>query len=471
MKRIVVCFDGTWNKPKRGEKATNVASLYRSILGVDRRGIPVATPAKTPTVPTIKWYDYGVGTQWGELIRGGVFGYGLSLNIREGYKFLVDNYEEGNEIYLFGFSRGAYTARSLAGLIRKIGLLRKVHAPKKDPDDNELIVRGYEIYRERDDTPDTQVAEEFKGAHSWQNVKIKFLGVWDTVGALGLPFGILEGLNERYAFHDTKLSGIIENAYHAVAVDEHRKDYEPTLWDSPQKDNQHMEQVWFIGAHADVGGGSKKLQFSDIALRWMQEKAQLDGQGLEFDPDRIPDPGDLYLRTRFSDSFKDMLGGWIPTYPQTLWPREILQADQEVRTRQRIGPGNGIKKGGTRFKVQSQEPWVVATGRCTRRNRRVALSLPKQTGSTSPIYAGLDDSGIISTSSFRRYFTVSALNPLLLQSHDLHLEPIDPRVGNLCMHPQKSSRRQSVVSQLERPIARRQVSRQLSLDSRRYNPH
>ncbi len=321
MKKIVVCFDGTWNKPKRGEKATNVAGLFRSILGEDRRGIPDGTPAQASTVPTIKWYDYGVDTAWGEKIRDGVFGYGLSFNIREGYKFLVDTYEDGDEVYIFGFSRGAYTARSLAGLIRKIGLLKKEHAPRDDPDQNPLIVTGYEIYRERDKTPDTRAADEFKAAYSRQNTRIKSLGVWDTVGALGLPFGILESLNEsRYAFHDTCLSGIIENAYQAVAVDEHRKDYAPTMWDSPPKNGQHMEQVWFVGAHADVGGGSKKLEYSDITLRWMQEKARLDGQGLEFDPGRIPDPGDIYLRTRTSDSFKTSCWAFTGSFSSS-WER------------------------------------------------------------------------------------------------------------------------------------------------------
>jgi len=309
MKRIVICFDGTWGKSDRSDRASNVVRLYRSILGEDSSGIEDGSPAQPPVARTIKWYDPGVGSQWFERIRGGVFGFGLSRNIREGYKSLVDHYEGGDEIYLFGFSRGAYTARSLAGLIRKIGVLRREHAPRQDADDNPLIVRGYEIYRMRDDTPDTPVAQQFKATYSWQNVGIKFLGVWDTVGALGLPFGVLKEMSEQYAFHDTKLSRIVEHAYHAVAVDEHRKDYATTLWDSPTRPGQHMEQVWFVGGHGDVGGGTKKLEYSDIALRWMQEKAQLNGQGLEIDASQIPDPGDLYLRTRFSDSFREMLGG------------------------------------------------------------------------------------------------------------------------------------------------------------------
>ena len=310
MKKIVVCFDGRWNKTEDPTKVTNVVRLYRSVLGADTAGIGDGSPSAAPSVQTVKWYDPGVGTKWYDRVQGGTFGYGLSRNIREGYKFLVDHYEQADEIYLFGFSRGAYSARSLAGLIRKIGLVKKEHAVHDEVDRNEAIVRGYEIYRERDETPDTTVAEQFKTAHSWGNVGIKLLGVWDTVGALGVPFGALRRLSEPYAFHDTGLSRIIENAYHAVAVDEHRADYKTPLWDSPTRPGQTMEQVWFVGAHSNVGGGSKKSQYSRITLRWMQERAQLNGSGLEIDPTQIPDPDDEYLRTSVSDSFLKAFWGF-----------------------------------------------------------------------------------------------------------------------------------------------------------------
>ena len=174
-------------------------------------------------------------------------------------------------------------------------------------------MEGYEIYRERDDTPDADRAEEFRARYSKERTPIKFLGVWDTVGALGVPLEAMGWLNDQYAFHDTGLSRSIENAYHAVAIDEHRPEYEPTLWDTPPKEgqgDQKVEQVWFVGAHSDVGGGSGVTLLSDITLRWMQEKVQLGGEGLEIDAGQVPDIGDGHISESGSDSYGDFLGGF-----------------------------------------------------------------------------------------------------------------------------------------------------------------
>jgi uncharacterized protein (DUF2235 family) len=221
-----LCFDGTWDSADIAQNVTNVVKLYRSVLGVDTTGLGGDSEI-TPKMETVKWYDPGVGTRWGERVAGGVFGYGLSRNIREGYKFLIDNYQPGDEIYIFGFSRGAYTARSLAGLMRNVGLVKQEFAPEPKADDNEVIVDGYHIYRERDEGPDSLAALEFRAEYCWDEIKIKFIGVWDTVGALGIPISALSGLNEAYAFHDERLSRLIENAFHAVAIDEQRKEYAP----------------------------------------------------------------------------------------------------------------------------------------------------------------------------------------------------------------------------------------------------
>ena len=305
-KKLVVCFDGTWNKPKLLEPSSNVVNLFRSMLGEDKSPRKLRGPAEQPKVPTIKWYDTGVGSRWWNKFRGGITGNGLSRNIRQGYKFLIDYYENGDEIYLFGFSRGAYTARSLAGLIRKIGLLKKEHAPNEKSDDNPKILEGYGIYRQRDDSPNTPVASNFKNEYSWPDVRIKFIGVWDTVGSLGIPLEMFNGLNDHLlGFHDAKLSRIVENAYHAVATDEHRADYEPTMWDPVSEPQQQMEQVWFVGAHSDVGGGSSKTSLSGISLSWMQQKAQLNGNGLEFN--EIMGLDDRYLGVRPSDPFGELL--------------------------------------------------------------------------------------------------------------------------------------------------------------------
>ena len=310
MKKLVVYLDGTWNKPGETGSNTNVVKIYRSILGEDTAGLDAAANRPAPAAPTIKWYDAGVGTESGERFRGGLTGSGLSLNIRQGYKFLVDHFEEGDEIYLFGFSRGAYSARSLAGFIRNVGLVKSELASSQMADDNPVITRGYEIYRQRDAGPDTEEAKEFREANSWHPVPIKLIGVWDTVGALGIPLSIFHRLNdERYGFHDTRLSSSVENAFHALAVDEHRREYEATLWNPAEKFPNHLEQRWFIGAHSDVGGGSRKIQFSDLALRWMIDKARLEGDGLEIDPESVPQLTEDYLSSSISDSFKSMMRG------------------------------------------------------------------------------------------------------------------------------------------------------------------
>jgi len=319
-KRLVVCFDGTWNTPQVDgndvdeidrKAETNVVRMYRSILGEDTRGIRRGTPRRKPAIRTLKWYDRGVGTKWYEHIRGGAFGYGLSRNIREGYKFLVDHYEPDDEIYVFGFSRGAYTARSLVGIIRNVGLLKKEFARKSDPDANPILMDGYQIYRTRDGSADTPLAKDFRARHSHEEVRIKVLGVWDTVGALGIPLKVAEKWNvEHYQFHDTKLSHIVEHAYHAVAIDEHRDNYKPTLWDPP-KPAQHIEQVWFPGAHADVGGGYPEQPLSDVALHWMQTRAKLDGHGLEIDPRQEPEVEQVpFDRCMVTDSFSEFLFGF-----------------------------------------------------------------------------------------------------------------------------------------------------------------
>lgn len=330
-KRLVVCFDGTWNTPDEDSRGpvkdfpTNVSRIYRSILGRDTCGLAGGTPKKQPQVTTVKWYDSGVGTAWYEHIRGGAFGFGLSQNIRQGYKFLIENYEPGDEVYLFGFSRGAYTARSLVGLLRNSGLLDlakllvpdarypawKVTSPGRfralQADDVPHILDAYQLYRNRDGGPDTPFAVDFRSRYAHPDVRIAFLGVWDTVGALGIPLKVADKFNAaHYAFHDTELSGIVRWACQAVALDEHREDYQATLWAPKQKPSQKLEQVWFAGAHADVGGGYEDPTLADAALAWMQARAR--DAGLELAGLQAVDEGRV-ARTPPTDSFGDFLLG------------------------------------------------------------------------------------------------------------------------------------------------------------------
>jgi uncharacterized protein (DUF2235 family) len=272
MKRLVVCCDGTWNRPdevSQGVSApTNVAKLALALADTDAEG----------NVQLLH-YQAGVGTRRGERIVGGAFGVGLSRNILDCYRFLVDNYEPGDKLYFLGFSRGAYTARSLAGLVRNSGILR--------PEERGRIAEAYALYRrpDKDLEPSSVAAELFRRSHSYAETYIDFVGVWDTVGALGIPVdGLrLPLLSRLWTFHDTTLSRYVLNAFHALAIDERRRPFRPTIW--LQKDdaqNQTLEQVWFAGVHSDVGGGYSDTGLSEIALLWMVEKAR--GCGLTFQP-------------------------------------------------------------------------------------------------------------------------------------------------------------------------------------------
>jgi uncharacterized protein (DUF2235 family) len=289
--RLVLCFDGTWNKPDEENRPdqqveTNVRRFYEAVRGQAPDG-----------TRQIKWYGAGVGTRWDQRFRGGAFGYGIDEVIRSGYEFLVSNHVDDDEIFIVGFSRGAYAARSLVGMLRKAGL---VH----DIDD---VGVAYELYRKRDASPDSPEAVAFRDARS-RRVEVRFVGVWDTVGSLGIPGSIFGNFNRvEYGFHDTALSRIVKNAFHAVAIDEHRPDYEATLWSGPFPPGQTVEQRWFAGAHCDIGGGYVERELSDLALDWMIDKAA--GCGLALSPAERPKLTAASALGRVHDSFEKFLFG------------------------------------------------------------------------------------------------------------------------------------------------------------------
>ena len=292
MKRIVICFDGTWNKPAdenlppEAQLETNVRRFFERIKSQGTNG-----------VKQVKWYDEGVGSKWYSKFIGGALGAGLEKNIIDGYKTLATEYEDGDEVYILGFSRGAYTARSLVGMIRNIGLVYNKQLTFR-------VAMAYGIYRTRDDGPDSTIATWFRSMYA-RPIRIKFIGVWDTVGALGIPLDVLQGFNGKfYEFHDTRLSKIVDHAYHAIAVDEHRKDYDVCLWNPAELPTQTMEQRWFIGAHSDVGGGYADRRLSDITLRWIQDKAS--ALGLALDPVSVTDEN---LKGNYTDSYMEFLSG------------------------------------------------------------------------------------------------------------------------------------------------------------------
>jgi len=282
--RLIVLFDGTWNDP---EDQTNVYRLARSIHDYDG------------DIRQRFFYDPGVGTSTWSRFRGGVTGWGLSRNLLQGYEWLVKNYSDGDEIWAFGFSRGAYTARSMVGMIRKCGLLH-ISTPR-------LLSKAEDLYRDKKAAPDSEVCRSFRDAYS-RKVTIHFLGVWDTVGALGIPGTVLSEKG-RYSWHDTELSKIVERAYQAMALDEHRAAYNVSLWThesgSRKPEQLSVEQRWFIGAHANVGGGYGKDPLADVSFDWMQKNAESAGLKMK----RYPDTGTAWS-SEPRDSFKEFLKGW-----------------------------------------------------------------------------------------------------------------------------------------------------------------
>lgn len=280
MKRIILCCDGTWSKPGSKDLGkvvkTNVQKMY------------LAINTDTNFVKQVKYYGQGVGTGFSvrDQFLGGGTGLGVDKNIQDAYKFIMWNYEPGDELYFFGFSRGAYTVRSLGGLIRNCGIMK--------PEYLHLVNEAYQLYRDRTSLthPDSDLMRAFKRSYGIdeQETKIKFMGVWDTVGALGIPLRWFSWLNRKYTFHDVKLGSQIKYAYHALAVDEKRKIFEPALWEISEKaitapDPQICEQVWFPGVHSNVGGGYADCGLSDATLQWMINKAA--DTGLEFDKNDI----------------------------------------------------------------------------------------------------------------------------------------------------------------------------------------
>ncbi|MGB3508581.1 MAG: DUF2235 domain-containing protein [Microcoleaceae cyanobacterium] len=273
MKRLVICCDGTW-QDLGSSYPSNIVKLTQAVK-------PIASDG----TPQILFYDAGIGTENQKLL-GGAAGAGIDTNIRDGYRFLCLNYVPGDEIYMFGFSRGAYTVRSLAGMIYCSGLLER-HRIKEAPE-------AYELYRQRDIKPRDKEATEYRKIHG-ERVPITLVGCFDTVGALGIPvvpifqrFKPL--LHRRYKFYDTKLNKYVQNAVHAMAIDEIRQVFDVTPMNkNPKAENQRVIQKWFPGEHGCIGGGTEEHRgLSDGALKWMIDSIGELGLGLEFDIDAIP---------------------------------------------------------------------------------------------------------------------------------------------------------------------------------------
>jgi len=266
VKRIIICCDGTWNTPDKEENnipcETNVVKIADAVK-----------ESAGDSTRQLLYYHPGVGTR-GSLfhrIFDGATGTGISQNILDAYRYLILTYEPGDELFMLGFSRGAFTVRSLAGLIRNSGILQ--------PKMIHMIGRAYRLYKSRKLSahPNSKEAVLFRKTYAVADITpIKFIGVWDTVGALGNPLLINTVLSKfsfsilGNQFHDTDLSSHISFAYQALAIDEKRRSFQPTLWKKQTGSlHQVLKQEWFAGVHSNIGGGYPSTGLSDIALRWM----------------------------------------------------------------------------------------------------------------------------------------------------------------------------------------------------------
>ncbi len=267
-KRIVICADGTWNRPEKDlstDFPTNVLRLARAVK-----------PVGSGDIAQQVFYDWGVGSYHDSVI-GGATGRGLHKNIVDNYRYIVQNYAPGDEIFLFGFSRGAYTVRSLSGLINNCGILKRPDA--------RLIQAAFEHYKRPGLawSPRGKKSIQFRKAHAHPSREVRFTGVWDTVGAMGIPFSFLGLLDDKDEFYDTEIGSNVRIARHALAIDEFRADFQPTVW--VPREHLDLKQVWFPGAHSDIGGSyppdSGGWSLSDIALDWMLRQASAAGLTFE----------------------------------------------------------------------------------------------------------------------------------------------------------------------------------------------
>ena len=303
MKRLIVCSDGTWRDSQSDLMLgkipipSNVTRISQAIKSVSSDGIP-----------QVVFYQAGVGTQGGLLSRviGGATAQGLSENIRAGYSFLANNYTEGDDIFFFGFSRGAFTVRSIAGLIDGVGLLTKDGLPYLAEIFTDWENRLNPAYRPANPNlpfPDKPSASDprykqllLKNYLSRLDVPIKVVGVWDTVGLLGIPrIGWLPMQNRStkgYLFYDTRLNDHILNAFQALALDEERAAFSPAVWERPPGNNTNLRQVWFPGVHSNIGGGKADQGQANITLAWMMAQVE---SFIDFEEDYILEQHDFTL--------------------------------------------------------------------------------------------------------------------------------------------------------------------------------
>lgn len=269
MKRLCVFMDGTWNVPQHHTNVWRLAGLL--------------APSDPTGVPQYKEYVVGVGTsRMSRLI--GAFGKGINDRVRRAYRWLAKTYSPGDEIYIFGFSRGAFEARSLVGFLGRCGLSAKSDVP--------IVAELFERYRRPDLAPHRSelasgarrlTEDERRFMDGTRSVEVRFLGLWDTVRYLDVPLGNIRGFSRsENLFHEIMSTRSCRTIRQAVAIDEHRRPYRAEHFEpNPEPMNvADIEQRWFAGDHCDIGGGHLGGMISNVALLWMQREAA--SAGLRF---------------------------------------------------------------------------------------------------------------------------------------------------------------------------------------------
>ncbi|MET0764619.1 MAG: DUF2235 domain-containing protein [Blastococcus sp.] len=305
---IAVFLDGTWSD---ANARTNIVQIYERV--------PRGGGGAVQEVRYIK----GVGTGIFDRLQGGILGEGLDDDIREAYSFIAARHRSDDDrIHLLGYSRGAFAARSLAGMIAKCGIIGERDMPATAVFARYRDTKTPGLREMQEGEAPARTAEDDLVLARSRLVRIRFIGVFDTVGSLGIPGGIGRFLSRRrYEFHDTRLSGLVDLACHAVAVDEHRKQFGPTLWTSvPIPIPGHptrVEQRWFVGSHANVGGGGTTDPAVDnplsvLAREWIVDRAV--AAGLVVEPPPVPPTGNEW-RGRIEDSYGRFVGGLARLLP------------------------------------------------------------------------------------------------------------------------------------------------------------
>ncbi len=330
-KNIVVFSDGTGQEGGTGNN-TNVYKTFGLIL--DR------SPGQ------VSFYDKGLGTGFRKL-TGNIFGRGFGKNVRQCYQFIFENYQAGDEIFLFGFSRGAATVRSLTGFIHMFGILPKSRT--------NLIDEAWKIYKISNEDKRKIAADKFHTSNRTLWATVKFLGVWDTVSALGYPDTSLDKVLNwivPHGFHDFNLSGSVINACHALSIDDVRKNFHPLYIEPGSNEKGELKQVWFMGMHTDVGGGYAETGLSDIVLEWMIGYAVKHGLRIYADPNRERGLCTPNANGYMHNSRDKWWKTWVFKESPRKWPERFPKPVIHESVRKRTASPSNVKNGG-------YDPWIT----------------------------------------------------------------------------------------------------------------